>query len=619
MRRLVPLLLAAALAAGEAYVPADLSAAAERLGLADDLEWLTLLHVERAWWGGRRSLVDDPAFFLAPEGKRDPAAELRATIAGILAPAVEGEKHAVERFPARFEFLVRRLGLARDRLPVPRSREFEDAYAGLGPRSAAIAFPTAYMNTPASMFGHTLLVIRSRVQTGMASQAINYAALTGEDGGVAFAVKGVLGGYPGHYSLMPYWQKLNEYSDMDQRDVWEYELALSPEDLRRLLLHTWEMRGIASDYWFFDENCAYYLLYLIDAARPELELHAQAPPWVIPLDTVRILREAGLVSGVTWRPSLATKVQARAERLSPERAERARRIALGELPPAAADGDPALAADELDLATDYLQALRNRRKVDQTTFQGRFVPLLQARSRLGVPSQEAAPAPTDVPPDQGHGSLRLGFGGGVAGGLAYGEFAVRPAYHDLLDPAQGYTPGAQIDFTSVTLRWYEHDDSPVLERFDAIGLRSFTPRDDFFTPPSWKVDTGLVRERIGPEGDPQHHGFVDFGVGGCLALPGGGLAWVMAAADLRCTDLDPSLTIGGGGEIGALLRVGPVAAMPVARWVSYAGEPRADNWRLGVRATWTIHRDLAIGLDAARQDAWDFESTSVGLRANLYF
>jgi hypothetical protein len=33
---------------------------------------------------------------------------------------------------------------------------------GPGRRSVAIAFPTAYMNTPASMFGHTLLVVRSR-------------------------------------------------------------------------------------------------------------------------------------------------------------------------------------------------------------------------------------------------------------------------------------------------------------------------------------------------------------------------------------------------------------------------------------------------------------------------
>lgn len=619
LRRLAPLLLAVALAGADPYDPQELQARAADLGLADDREWLTLLHVEPAWYGARRSLVDDPAFFLSPRGKHDPAAELAATIAAVLQPVAGDGPHAVQRFPARTGFLVRRLGLDPQRLPMPRSEEFEEAYRGLGPRSAAIAFPTAYMNTPASMFGHTLLVIRSRVRTGMASQAINYAALAGGDGGVAFAVKGVLGGYPGHFSLMPYWQKLNEYSDLDQRDVWEYELALSPEDIRRVLLHVWEMRGIRSDYYFFDENCAYYLLYLIDAARPELELHRQAPPWVIPLDTVRILREAGLVAGVEWRPSLLTKVRARVGRLPQARAERARRIALGEDPPAAAAGDPAEAADELDLAIDYLQALRNRRTVEQADFQPRFVGLLQARARLGVPAREAASAPGDVPPDQGHGSLRLGVGGGIDGGRTFLEASIRPAYHDLLDPAPGYVEGAQIDFMGVTGRWYEGDARPTLERFEAIGLRSFSPRDGFFAPPSWKVDTGIARELVGGAGRSEHHAFLDFGVGACWNLPLSGLWYATLDADLRVVDDDPSLALGLGPEVGAVMRLGGLSLGPVARWASFVGELPADNWSLSLAGSWTLHRDLAFAFEVSRAATWDWLATEAVLRVNAYF
>jgi hypothetical protein len=620
LRRLVPLVFAAALVAADPYQAADLQGQADRLQLASDREWLTLLHVEPAWYGLPRSLVDDPAFFLSADGKRDPAAELAATIAGILEPVQPGSRHAVERFPARTAYLIRQLRLDPTRLPMPRSEEFEDAYRGLGPRSAAIAFPTAYMNTPASMFGHTLLVIRSRVKTGMASQAINYAALTGDDGGMAFAIKGVFGGYPGHFSLMPYWQKLNEYSDLDQRDVWEYELALSAEDIRRVLMHVWEMRGIRSDYYFFDENCAYYLLYLLDAARPELCLHDQAPPWVIPLDTVRILREAGLVDGVEWRPSLATKVKARAARLPADRAERARRIALGEAKPAeAVDADITASADELDLAIDYLQALRNRRKVEQTDFQPRFVGMLQARARLGVPAHDAISAPTDIPPDQGHGSLRLGFGGGVSGGKTFIEATIRPAYHDLLDPAAGYVEGAQIDFMGLEGRWYEGDARPTLERWEAIGLRSFSPRDAFFSPPSWKVDTGIVRELVEEAGHSEHHAFVDFGVGASWRLPASGLWYAMVDADLRVVDTDPSLALGVGPELGAVVRFGPLALNPVARWSSFIGDLPADNWKLGLRGSVTVHRDLAVGFELSRAVTWDFLSTSAGLRVNAYF
>lgn len=619
LRSLVVSILAAALLAAEPYDPAILGSRAAASGLGEDVEWLTLLHVDRAWYGRRRSLVDDPAFFLAPGGKTDPTAELMATIRAVLAPPSPGTKHAVDRFPARFEFLIRRLGLERARLPVPQSREFEEAYAGLGPRSAAIAFPTAYMNTPASLFGHTLLVVRSRVRTGMGSQAINYAALAGQDGGVAFALKGVFGGYPGHFSLQPYWTKLNEYSDLDQRDVWEYELDLGAEDLRRVLLHVWEMRGINADYWFFDENCALLLLYLLDAAKPELQLHAQAPPWVIPLDTVRILRQAGLVTGVSWRPSLATKVRTRASGMPPEQAELARSIALGEQLPAAA-GTDAAAAGTLDLAVDYLQALRNRRKVDQPTFQGRFMPMLQARSRLGVAPAEDPADPGDVPPDLGHGSLRVGFGGGFSGHAGFVEYSVRPAYHDLLDPLAGFVPGAQIEFCGVVLRSYEGEAKPKLERFDAIGLRSFTPRDRFFAPPSWKVDTGLIRERSGANGGAEQHVYVDFGVGGCWSLPNRGMVYAMLDADLREVDRDPSLALGLGPEVGLLLPLGDrVTINPQARWESFIGELPGDNWQIGVRGRVTIHRDLAVAMELWRKETWDFQYTQFGVRVLAYF
>lgn len=619
MRVLAACCLGLALAAAEPYAAAELRARAAALALAEDEAWLTLLHVERAWYGVRRSLVDDPAFFLAPNGSRDPAAELDAMIAGLLAPRGEPGRHAVERFPARAEFLIGRLGLDPARLPVPESAELAEALSGLGARSLALAFPTAYMNTPASMFGHTLLVVRSRLGTGMAGQAINYAASTGADGGIAFALKGVFGGYPGQFSLQPYWQKLSEYADMDQRDVWEYELAFSPDEVRRLLLHVWEMRGIASDYYFFDENCSYLLLYLMDAARPGLLLHRRAPPWVIPLDTVRILREAGLLLDATWRPSLATRVQMRAGRLGPARAAVARDIALGRLPPSAADADPAVAAEQLDLAADWLQARRNRRKLDQQAFQGGLVQILGARARLGVSSREAAPAPPGVPPDQGHGSLRLGLSGGVDGRRGYVEARVRPAYHDLLDPAEGYVPGAQIEFAGVTGRWYEDGERPVLERLDAVTLRSITPWDGFFAPPSWRVDSGLVRETVGREALARTHAQVEFGVGAALALPGG-MAFAMAHLDARLTDTDPTAAVGLGPELGAVLRPLPgLALLPTARWTAYAGSPGGSAWRLALSGSVTIHRDLAVVFSASRRDAWGHLATAAGLGINAFF
>lgn len=592
---------------------------AHQLRIADDPAWLTLLHVERTWYGVRRSLIDDPAFFLHPNGKHDPQAELEATLAGLFAERQPSVPHVFDRFPARCEFLIEQLGIDRQRLPVSRCQAFEEAYAALGPGRAFLVFPTAYMNTPASMFGHTLLVIGSRLSTGMAGQAINYAASTGDDGGVLFAFKGIFGGYPGYYSLLPYWQKLAEYRDLDQRDIWEYELNLTPEEVRRLLMHVWELRGIASDYFFFDENCAYKLLYLLDVARPGLNLHAQAAPWVIPLDTVRLAADAGLVVETRWRPSLVSQVRARVAALPAEASARARAIARGELAPQQAGGGAAAqAVAELELAADYLQALRNRRRIDVADYQPRFVSILRQRAQLGAGVEPPMAVPSD-PPDQGHRAIRLGLGGGVSADRGFVEAHVRPAYHALLDPLPGYEEGTQVEFAGVTLRWYQDAAQPTLERLDAVTLRSLTPRDSFFSPPSWSLDSGVNRELTGSTRRAQHHAFVDVGVGGSWRLGAPVLASALVHADGRLIDADPSFAAGAGPALSAIVRWQGLTLAPALRWMRYVGDASASNWMIRLQASVALHPNLALSGILTRQESWDALYDVLSLRVDAYF
>ncbi|MDH4195297.1 MAG: hypothetical protein OEV70_14245, partial [Nitrospirota bacterium] len=42
-----------------------------------DRYWHLLLHYRKDFWGGYTSEVDDPGFFLSPNGKTDPEAEIQ--------------------------------------------------------------------------------------------------------------------------------------------------------------------------------------------------------------------------------------------------------------------------------------------------------------------------------------------------------------------------------------------------------------------------------------------------------------------------------------------------------------------------------------------------------------
>ncbi len=102
-------------------------------------------------------------------------------------------------------------------------------------------------------------------------------------------LKGIFGGYQGFFSTIPYYSKVQEYRDIENRDIWEYRLNLAPEHIHRLLMHTWEMGNAYFDYYFFKENCAYHILSLLEVANPQFHLTDQFHFWTIPADTIRLL------------------------------------------------------------------------------------------------------------------------------------------------------------------------------------------------------------------------------------------------------------------------------------------------------------------------------------------
>lgn len=595
---------------------------AEDRRLAQEPYWLVLLHTAPRTCGGAQSRIDAPAFFLAPDGTTNPEAELRSDLAAFFAAPVAGRPAAADRFPARLEWLCSQLGIDRARLPVSGCAELEQALAELQPRSASLVFPAAYMNTPGSMFGHTLIKIKGQAQSDLLARAISYAAHTTETNGFVFAFKGIFGFYPGLYSLTPYYQKVQEYNDIDQRDIWEYELSLTAPEMRRMLLHVWELRDTYADYYFFDENCSFSLLFLLDAARPGLNLSAGGRPWVIPLDTVRQIRAAGLIVNTTYRASRATRLRYMASRLAPASQEQARRIALGlDAPETVTRANPNAtdAARVLDLAAEYLQGRRGRSKVTQAEFQPRFLGILQARSRLGVPDASQYEVPPPASPESGHGSSRLGLGLGREAGRSFAEIAYRPAYHALLDPPTGYVPGAQIDFMNIVLRASAADPRVSLQRLDLVSLRSLAPRDRFFQPLSWKADVASVRERT-DDGEWQRLAHTGVGAGATWYGPADGLLYALAETDLELGGAAVGYAVGLGASAGLLQPLGRRGLLDLyGRALDYPLGDRHGDVEFGARVRWTLQANQAVSLEAARRFAWDYAETTLALRWHLFF
>lgn len=620
-------------AAGQSRVDA-LMARAQSLSLAADPQWLALLHVNR---GGTsrdrgRSYVDDPRFFLAPEGADEHAAELVATIRALFAEdAATGDGSPRCRFVARHRWLANALGE-----PQPDAHAECPAYREwMKPIKAGrttLVFPGSYLNSPSSMFGHTLLRIdppAGEESTVWLSRAVSFGADTGGSGtSLTYMWKGIFGGYPGRFQIEPYFTKIQHYGRMENRDLWEYPLDLDAKETAFLVDHLWEVHDINFDYYFFDENCSYRLLELVEVARPSLRLTDRWRFSEAPVNTVRALREAGVGQAPALRPSAERELRARIATLDDH--EQALALAL-QRDAGALRSDAFLALppprQARVVATAYANLVyRSRKQKGRDPVRAEHsLQLLRQINAQPVP--EDAPPPTPPAPEAGHRTHRVSLGTGLAAGNGLGDNAgreytllgARITYHDLLDPLPGYLAGAGLEMGDFSLR-AGNDGTLKLEQFDLVSVFSLGVRDRFFRGWSWRVQVGADRQ---PMEDMQLHGAP-------LLEGGGGMAWRVGDVFLRAygeARLEHNgvhanlLDLGAGPALGAVGQHGRVSWQLDARPLYFGGGLVRQEARAALQ--WQIDRSWGLRAEMrwreAADDLRDAEFTDAQIVLHHYY
>ncbi|HUL40663.1 MAG TPA: DUF4105 domain-containing protein [Burkholderiales bacterium] len=582
---------------------------------------------------GVHSLADSPRFFLAADGKTNPQSELEATLASFFSDVEETQdvQNPQCAFIARYTWLDRQLGFDSRRMRKQTCKRFDAWRDALNPQGVTLIFPAAYLNNPSSMFGHTLLRIDAKDQdekTRLLAYTINFAANTNETSGVVFAIKGLTGVYPGRFSISPYYLKVREYNDLENRDIWEYQLNLTPEQINMLLMHAWELGPINFNYYFFNENCSYYLLELLEVARPDLDLTRGFRWWAIPSDTVRaVVKQKGLLKSAVFRPSNATIISYRLGLMNPDQRTLVKEMSGGlisTIDPGFVALPGADQAGILEVSYDYLDYLRITGHSPVQKPGELANTLLLERSRLGVETNEPAVPVPEVRPDQGHGTSRVALGAGSHAGADFVELSGRVAYHDLMDPEGGYVRGAQIDFLDFAVRDYGNGIGTRLENLTIVDILSITPRNEFFRPLSWNIDVGWARRRIKGGSEP-----LVFGVHG-----GPGLAWTVPDSLRGNTTvyafLDSTAQINGNLEDGYALGIGPnvgVLTDFTSRWRAnlYISSQRfftgdTDTaWSAGLRQRYTLSTNWALKLDLSHDYQEKQSWNTVLLSLDHYF
>ncbi|WP_415062517.1 DUF4105 domain-containing protein [Bdellovibrio sp.] len=462
-------------------------------------QWLRLGHYRKNLWGESHSPILGN-FFVSPVGASDPRQELLATIQ-LLFEKKETAQISQCRYLARTAWLKKVLPLeSEDLVSCPKQEQWKRQ---LGAEELYIVFAASDLNSAGSSFGHTFLRVHNPKNTHeleLLDYGINYAAVTGEDSGALYALKGLSGFYPGAYSMLPYYQKIREYTNLEGRDLWEYRLDFSKEEVQFLIDHLLELEGSYAPYYFTNENCSKQIMELIDVVRPDHDFSGSFENISIPLDTVKALSENNLLKEEKLRMSLQAEWRSRYSNLgySEKRSlqnliESKDQKILSELPAKEQ-------AKTLEATMSYLAIQEYRQQKD---LKHEKYALSVARARLG---NQTDPVEVLKPksPLQSADSVAYYFGYGKFDSHDFYRLKYRRAFHDLLSDDSGLSAFSHLEVMSFEFRYFPELQNLDLYRWIFIKILSTAPVTELDTPLSWRLDIG-TEPRLSP--------FLNFGAG----------------------------------------------------------------------------------------------------------
>ncbi|MGZ3662573.1 MAG: Lnb N-terminal periplasmic domain-containing protein [Bdellovibrionota bacterium] len=537
-----------------------------------DPAWRALLHFSGAE-GGRSSVASDSPFFLDKNGFKDPDAELAATKKFF----AEKPQEAFCRYPARAMYL----GLSGD---CPRWAKWRNA---INAKGAELVFAAAFLSSPSSMYGHTLLkFVRSGQSEGqdLLDYTLNYGANTGNVTGLPYVWMGLTGGFSGNYATAPFYLKVREYNFVENRDFWIYPLNLSERELALLVAHGWELRDVNFPYFFLHRNCAFYLLELLEVVRPGSNFTAHFPLWTVPVDTIRLLANSRILGTPRFRASRYRRLKALRDELQKGEDPLVDQLATtGEAPLV-----PGREALLLDAAYELWRYRTEAKKTDHPQVEGR---LLTARSRFPEPIREVKAE--ELAPDQGHPSARAYAAYGLDRRNGFFEAGYRGTLQDLLASPEGYEDYSELSMGDIRVR--AENGSLFLERADVLRLRSVAPREEWIPRWAWAFRTGFERAKeFACAGWDCSSGEIEAGVG-AAARVGPAVGFAMLGGGVEAgKPFDRSYRVGAGPSLGLV--------SPLWRGARLLVE---GEWRARVMGSQTGKRGATGGLSQTFSRNWE--------------
>lgn len=453
--------------------------------------WLRLLHYEKDFLGNYESNVDSSKFFISKNGKYSPKEEFETSLR-----FAENSDFAC-KFPLRFEFLRT---IKKD-FKRPKCPNLEKFIETMKADKLSIVFSSYYASNPASLFGHTFLKIirippgHTQESSDVFALAINFGAEITSKNPLVYAFNGLFGNYKGVYSLIPYYYKLREYNDLESRDLWEFELDFSKEEVRSILLHFWELKTSYYDYYYLSENCSYHMLTLLEGALPELDITKRLNRYVIPYETITALDEISKIKSFRFSPSSYRVAKKSVNNLDASEKKILREVVEDNVSNLEKIKRPESKIKVLDATINLFDyKFSSEIALKDASIQSKRRELILQRAKIDLVSKnEDIPIPIHENPRQSHKSMKVKLGYRESFGSNGALLSYRGALHNTEDMASGFP--SSLSLSVLDLDFFINEDRKIfIHKLDVVKIEKIDTSDSLFKPVSWKLSLGNKRE-----------------------------------------------------------------------------------------------------------------------------
>lgn len=220
---------------------------ANTVKISNSKTWKDLLHLDK----DLKPKINTSSFLLSYDNFSSEN-ELLKTL-----EAFKKDKVNICKYPARYTFLSKQKNLNIENFDLNRCVQFKKYIDNTGTKDISLVFVSENVTNPSSMMGHIFFKLDGINHKGKPVQnAISFYTVIDTLNLPYLAIESTIIGMDGFFVLKPYNKQIYDYVVKEDRNIWEYKLKLSKEEIKLMSYHFWELKSMDMKYYFTGYNCA---------------------------------------------------------------------------------------------------------------------------------------------------------------------------------------------------------------------------------------------------------------------------------------------------------------------------------------------------------------------------